>query len=315
MSQKRTSVIRYIWDFVPDAIKSTYTPKQIILIEKYSVLLSVIHSDSRECYLLKIEQHKFRYKKYTCSIQSQDSLQPSIFSQSSKHRQKKNQLFHSLRSTPAIPYILLSISAFLLLFSFYHYLTSQPKHDITPDFVCSFSPAVATDIPATTSPPAMQTHTSSPPTPTPCHILDISQTSHQTDASLSKHLSTVPSYDKVTTIFAASCKLTSLAPFAPFSNLRELYLSDNPLTFGQIPSSLSKLNILVLSDCHLKDVQPISVRKSLTVLDLSHNLHLKHIRSLSSLKHLQYLILTDTNASQKDIAFLKAKLPQCNIIY
>jgi hypothetical protein len=51
------------------------------------------------------------------------------------------------------------------------------------------------------------------------------------------------------------------------------------------------------------------------MLDLSQNDHLKGIRALRTLKKLSYLIVTNTNITQKDIRFLQKKLPRCTILY
>lgn len=335
LNQNVKSTLHYVWNIVPDNIKENYVPHRIVVVKKYSVLLLVTHLPSNENVLLEIKQHILLSKKYTCNIQPQSTSNHPNSKQIPFHPSKNKHFFRQITLKPIVPYLLLCFSTFFLLFSLYHYLAHQTVKNSTSNLSAqtslpfSTTPTIAPvhSIPTFSSIPTatvsiVPTLSSNHPTDKPAQspapsgcILNISNTPSKTTSSLTNHLSTSQSPDTITILFASSCQFTSFQPFTIFPNLKELYLSNNFLTSDNAPVNFSKLSTLVASNCNLKDIRSFSKWKNLKILDLSHNLNLKYIRTLSSLKHLQYLIVTNTNVSKREIVFLKSKLPQCNIIY
>lgn len=208
-------------------------------------------------------------------------------------------------------YGLLIFCGFLFLFSLYHYFAQSKREYTTMEAVqlpykkevsgnTVFSEASASPIVTEKATNFCQNN-----------ILDISH-SGQKDASFLKASQTCSS---VKILFAGFCKFENDTPFSSMNQLEELYLNDNPLNSVNALSHMPRLKTLVLSKCRLTDISCLSKIDSLTILDISHNNHLKEIRSLASLEHLSYLIVTNTNITQKEIRFLQKKLPHCTILF
>ena len=143
------------------------------------------------------------------------------------------------------------------------------------------------------------------------HILDISDNPNQ-NISFLKNKENI---SNLHILFANCCRLSTCSAFSSLSSLKELYLNNNQIISPIGLTGLSKLEVLVLSNNKLSDISCLSKLRKLTVLDLSHNGNLKNLKTLSSLTKLRCLILTNTNASEKEIQFLQKKLPSCTILY
>lgn len=212
-------------------------------------------------------------------------------------------------SIPAPLYGLLFLCSFIFIFSLYHHISKRntetasfPSENVTIKNI-SFPSA----IPPTTAIPSPSAATNSKKE----NILNLSKI-HCQNNSFQAELSNSPS---ITILFANHCNITNLTLFSNMQNIEELYLFDNHIT---IPSGFHKfprLRILILSKNNITSLTPLSKITSLATLDLSHNHHLRNITSLASLKNLNTLILTNTNAAQKEINYLKKKLPDCMIYY
>ncbi len=244
----------------------------------------------------------------------------------------QNKKFHFLfqrqisSSVPVPLYGLLMICSFLLLFSVYHYTAQSSKKT-----------AQITDRPITetvlsknpdneTAPPFPDTQNSTfsslatarvPNNPTvmpeQCqdNIIYISHSAYDDDT----FLEVITSPKAVHILFADSCHFSSCKYFSSLTDLQELYLNNNPISSVQTLQKLPNLHTLILSKCKITDVSALAKTKNLSILDLSHNNKLKKIRSLASLKKLKFLILTNTNASEKEIQYLQQKMPQCTLFY
>lgn len=142
-------------------------------------------------------------------------------------------------------------------------------------------------------------------------ILDISGLSYNDDSFFDKE----ENISDLKILFANNNVFHNCKAFHTLSTLEELYLNDNAMTSLNGILKLSKLKVLVLSKNDLQDISDLSKLSSLTTIDLSHNTHLTKINALSKLTHLQYLILTNTNITKKEVLKLQKKLPLCTILY
>lgn len=238
--------------------------------------------------------------------------------------------FNKRDKRPVPLYGLLIFCSFLFLFALYHYLSKSSHREEKQNIIVSKDienpPTESMQIDTSPSYPAQ---TSIPPTSPASintglpdkiyhkekrgkkHILDISDNLNQNISFLKNE----ENISNVHILFANCCRLSTCSAFSSLSSLKELYLNSNQIISPIGLTGLSKLEVLVLSNNKLSDISCLSKLRNLTVLDLSHNCNLKNLKTLSSLKKLRCLILTNTNASEKEIQFLQKKLPGCTILY
>ena len=100
-----------------------------------------------------------------------------------------------------------------------------------------------------------------------------------------------------------------------FSHLKELYLNNNCIYQLTEITSVSELEILVLSYNQLTELPDLSGLSSLNYLDISGNPHFKTVDCLVNLSTLDTLNISGTAISKKDYQLLCRKLPNCQIIY
>lgn len=215
----------------------------------------------------------------------------------------------------------LILCGFIFLFSLYHYLShNHIPSDTTP--VSKTEYLTETSCPSETAVPFLTEKSSPPETtirPSPPkevsssvkNILNLSGKKRDTD-SLKKQLK---NHASLQILFANSCELFECNFLTSLPELKELYLHNNHINSIKSLTSLKNLQILVLSRNSLTDVSPLARLNSLTILDLSNNSRLKNITSLTNLQKLHYLILTNTNITKKEVAFLQKELPHCTIFY
>lgn len=242
----------------------------------------------------------------------------------------KNQL-----QIPVPLYGLLMCCGFLFLFSLYHYMAQNKANTTNKYHLQAASLSSSDDIKNTTIP----TISSETPKTTPSNSIEpLTQPDNGHSKKNSENTLNFPNKNKVLNIsnsvyfdntflnssmqpenililFANSCQFMDSASFSDFTNLQELYLYDNPLSSVTALSKINHLKTLVLSKCKLNDISCLANLKNLRILDLSQNKHLKGIKSLSSLKKLNYLIVTHTNISQEELHFLQKRLPHCTILF
>lgn len=141
------------------------------------------------------------------------------------------------------------------------------------------------------------------------HVLDISHKKyHQIPSGKEKDLS-----KKI--IFAENNRIDDISQFKNYSHLEELYLDGNFISQLNGISKLKHLSVLGLSNNRVTDVTALRNITSLTLLDLSYQKNLSGLISLGNLKNLEYLILTGTDTSEKEIQALQRMLPGCTILY
>lgn len=268
------------------------------------------------------------------------SITPDCFTQKETIPKKHLKLLSNRFNTSSIPvplYGLLIFCGFLFLFSLYHYFIQNNKQTTSsqtvlstyknicvpttsispPSNTISNSPIVS-DIPTTPKKSDSQKSSEAPlfsekPTTIPKqnYVLDLSYSEYN-NVDFFKYANT---YSSTKILFAGNCHFTNCKPFSTLTNLEELYLNNNPISSINALTRLPHLKILVLSNCGIKNISPVRKLNSLTILDLSQNYHLKGIRSLTSLKKLDYLIITNSNVTQEDVHFLQHNLPHCTILY
>ncbi|MBR1743748.1 MAG: leucine-rich repeat domain-containing protein [Lachnospiraceae bacterium] len=119
----------------------------------------------------------------------------------------------------------------------------------------------------------------------------------------------------ITIIFAQNNKFSGVRSFLSFTNVRELYLSQNPITSIQGIQKLKHLEVLDLSGNRLEEISPLCSLANLRIIDLCGQTHIKDIRMLKNLKTLEYLILTNSNVKEGEISALKKQMPACSILY
>lgn len=158
------------------------------------------------------------------------------------------------------------------------------------------------------------------PVPSPSGTLDCTlNIANKSYADLSSsdlsslHVTTATNEIKI--VIASHNLFNNSSTFESFTSLQELYLDNNKICSLSGLSELKKLKILSLSDNKLCDITELSKITSLSILDISGNKNIKNIRTLSTLKKLQYLVITDTNITKKEVSFLQKKLPLCTILY
>lgn len=277
-------------------------------IEEVKSLFTICGNDSA------CKEYHFQIDSNTLDFLSASTLEniPSI---NNKMQIKKriHPLTKHIFSVPAPFYWLLLVCSFILIFSIYRYISKSNNRNTTLissnhlTYIEYSSPPTASPA-ATTKPPA------SSPLPTKStldSILNLSKT-HCQNKSFQMEITRKP-FVKI--LFANNCSLTDATFFSNLENLEELYLFDNKIKIPKGLKKLTKLKILVLSKNQITDLSPLAELTSLTTLDLSHNHHLKHINTLAAITNLQTLILTNTNTTQKEIAYLQKKLPDCIIYY
>lgn len=308
-------------------------------------------SNSKEMFsqfLLKLEsalqkdEEFFNCKNYQVQFTESDetickSVTPECITQ--KENKIKIQLssFSHPLQVPVPLYGLLIFCVFLFLFSLYHYMAKTTKNtsnsmDVHLLQTTSFPSSDGTEKTINQNTPDMQEKISSntPDISTKSaednfiknaeqtadfseknNILDISNSSYHNKEFI---ISSVQP-KSIQILFANSCQFADSTSFSDFTNLEELYLYNNPLSSVNSLSKIQTLKTLVLSKCNLNDISCLAKIETLTILDLSQNKNLKKIASLSSLKNLNYLIVTHTNISQEDIHLLQKKLPHCTILF
>lgn len=140
-------------------------------------------------------------------------------------------------------------------------------------------------------------------------ILDISDKKYQDIASSSNRDASV----KI--IFAQGNQIKKLSSFSIYPALEELYLDDNMISDLSNLSEFKHLAILGLSNNQVTDLSTLKDIPSLKILDLSGQKNLSGLSSLGNLENLEYLILTETNATNDDIRYLQQSLPDCMILH
>lgn len=289
----------------PDFIHQNLTKEWL---EKVESLFTICGNDSA------CKEYHFQIDSNTLDFLSASTLE-NISVKNNKVQIKKaiHPFTNHTFSVPAPFYVLLLLCSFIFIFSIYHYISKSNNQNTT-----SISSNHFTDIENSSPPAASPTVTAKPPATSPLpkkdipdSILNLSKTRCQ-NPSFQIKLTRKP-FVKI--LFANHCNLTDTTIFSNLENLEELYLFDNKIAIPKGLKKLTKLKILVLSKNQIKDMTPLAKLNSLTTLDLSHNYHLRHINSLAAITSLQTLILTNTNATQKEIAYLQKKLPDCIIYY
>ena len=304
--------------------------------EMFSQFLSELKS------ALQKDEEIFNCKNYQVQFTESDetickSVTPECITQKESKTKIQLSSFSNPLQVPIPLYGLLIVCVFLFLFSLYHYMakttksisnsidiyhlqtTSVPfsygkektENQNTPDIqkeIFSNAPDISTKSAEDNS---IKSTEQIADFPKKSNILDISNSSYHNKEFIT---STVQP-KSIQILFANSCKFTDSTSFSDFTNLEELYLYNNPLSSVSSLSKMQTLKTLVLSKCNLNDISCLAEIETLTILDLSQNKNLKKIESLSSLKKLNYLIITHTNISQEDIYLLQKKLPHCTILY
>jgi len=304
--------------------------------EMFSRFLSELES------ALQKDEEFFNCKNYQIQfIESNETICKSVTPDCITQEESKTKIqlssFSNSLQIPIPLYGLLIFCGFLFLFSLYHYMaktTKNTSHSIEAYHLqtASLPPPVDAEKAENQNTSNIKRETSSNAPdismkdninnsinnleqitdfPEKNNILDISNSGYHNKEFLS---STVQP-KSIQILFANSCQFTDSTSFSVFTNLEELYLYNNPLSSVNSLSKIQTLKTLVLSKCNLNDISGLAKIKSLTILDLSQNKHLKKITSLSSLKNLNYLIVTHTNISQEDIHLLQKKLPHCTILF
>ena len=116
-------------------------------------------------------------------------------------------------------------------------------------------------------------------------------------------------------IFAQGNRLKKLSSFSAYPALEELYLDGNAISDLSDLSDFQSLSILGLSYNQVTDLSSLEGISSLRILDLSGHTKLSNISCLGKLKKLEYLILTDTNATDDEMQRLQQSLPHCTILH
>lgn len=263
------------------------------------------------------------------------SITPDCFIQKEPIPKEHVKLLSNRFNTSSIPvplYGFLIFCGFLFIFSLYHYFAqnnqqtalstykniSLPTASVLPSSTIISNSPIASDKEAAPEKTDSQNSSDAPlfsekPTAIPKqnYILDLSCSGYNN----SDFLKQSNTYSSTKILFAGNCHFTNCTPFSSLTDLEELYLNNNPISSINALTRMSHLKILVLSNCGIKNISPVSKLNSLTILDLSQNYHLKGIRSLTSLKKLKLLIITNSNVMQEDVHFLRHKLPHCTILY
>lgn len=250
---------------------------------------------------------------------------------------KWKSFLHILQSqyhSPIPIYGLFIVCGFIFLFSLYHYLSQnklklENRNTIPIEYFADTSPAaqampsaeIVTSIPLQTS-SAATIISPSPPVDTIANSTPFSLQNTQKLLNLSDTNCKNPAFSNLLAdnsslqiLFANHCQLTTCTSFSDLTKLEELYLHNNKIKSIQGLDSLTNLKVLVLSKNKLCNITKLSKLATLTTLDLSHNQQLQNIASLAILKKLQFLILTNTNITKKEVLLLQKKLPHCTIFY
>lgn len=297
------------------------------------LLFQIIHQKSYDCSFSQICQkillviHKEQLEKQF--IQTDFMIAPSemdFLKESTKPVKKELLQPYWIKDKP-VPFLGLVLCFTVFIFSISYCFSAKNQTSIKYQDISSISfkktaiqsPA-ATSVLKTPAPTTTPTHfptftpdinSLSSATPDSAHT--ILTLSHRKYNTLPKCIKEKTSHVKI--IFAENNQLKSLSPFLQFSLLEELYLDQNRITDLGNLSSLKHLKILGLSNNQITDVSALGTINSLTILDLSNQTCLSNFSSLEKLTKLKYLILTDTNISQKEIKHLQQKLPGCTILY
>lgn len=276
-------------------------------IEKVESLFTICNNDSA------CKKYHFQIDSNTLDVLSVSTLE-DIPANHKLHIEKNiRPLRKHIFSVPVPFYGLLLLCTFILIFSIYCHLSKSNNKNTalipSGQFTNIESPSPPTASPAATKKaPAPSPH---PTKETEDSVLNLSKI-HCKNQSFQIELTRKP-FIKI--LFANHCNLKNTIPFSGLRNLEELYLFDNDITTPKGFKRLTNLKILVLSKNKITDLAPLKELRSLTMLDLSHNHHLKHIHALSDITNLQTLILTNTNATQKEITYIRKKLPNCMVYY
>ena len=118
----------------------------------------------------------------------------------------------------------------------------------------------------------------------------------------------------LTFLEAGSINNTDITPLSGLTGLTDLYLYDNGISDVTPLSSLTNLTFLSLPANQISDISPLAGLTNLVSLDL-HDNRVGDITPLSDHIKLEYLDLSRSPISENDITALKAKLPNCEIIF
>lgn len=186
-------------------------------------------------------------------------------------------------------------------------ITYSPlKNASTPD-ITSGQISIPTNPPPTPS----ETNTTLAITPKPTIIYDISNSKYyDTD-----YLDEISFPNQATILFADHNFFTKTSFFYSLYSLKELYLNHNQIQSVSGISCLKSLRILDLSDNKLTDIRDLSCLTQLHTLNLSYNHQISQITAIKKMKHLQTLIITNTNITEQQIKELKKSLPNLTIYY
>ena len=215
--------------------------------------------------------------------------------------------------------LFIAFSAALMIKACYRYMLSRasapPAYPLSTLEADSSTHSQTTSTPDTpTSEPDSSAYPSSAPETTPPLPTELDISNKNFTSIPDKYL-TNRYTSSVKCIYAYSCNLKTLDNITSFTQLTELYISENDITDIASLEYLTNLNTLIISYNKLTDIEPLTKCRNLSVLDLSGNNSIKNLTSLTASKSLSILNLTDTNSSKEDIDTLKKSLPQCNIIY
>lgn len=260
-----------------------------------------------------------------------ENTTPDISSQKRKENKSLFPIYKEHFKYLSIPvpfYGLLILSGFIFLLSLYHFWGTKKvnnnlaKKNIEFTAITSSPSAInnssfATNVPIKKPFPTAKNFSEDSVKPAQNNtsyssktMLDISNHSYKDYSSFAKK----KDLSLVKILFANNNLFQNCKTFCTISSLEELYLSDNCISSLTGITKLKRLKILVLSKNNLHDVSELSKVTLLTTLDLSHNTQLENIHTLSNLTKLQYLILTNTNVTKKEIKQLQKALPLCTIL-
>lgn len=196
-------------------------------------------------------------------------------------------------------------------------ITSNPTKKI------SYTHALPTNTPTPVTTPIHTTIPTSKPvfptpsnrnssiTPKPALLYDISNSKYHN----TEYLDQIPSPKQVIILFADHNSFTQTSCFYSLKSLQELYLNSNQIHHLSGISCMKSLRILDLSDNQITDISEIANLSQLQTLNLSYNHQISHIAAIKKMKHLQTLILTNTNISETQVKELKNTLPGLTIYY
>ncbi len=242
---------------------------------------------------------------------------------------KKNGFCASLLQKPKIsaPIIALAVCSIIFLSAINYYGTDTFKQNkaYPPSDQILASENTIKDMgngTSTLSPSEHASPTSTPiasPMASPTACPTVNQEDHSILDISGKKYQNIPSPSRtdsaVKIIFAQGNQMKKLSSFSSYPALEELYLDGNIISDLSNLPDFKHLAILGLSNNQVTNLSDLKTIASLKILDLSGQKNLSHFYSLRRFKNLDYLILTDTNATENDLRHLQQSLPQCMILY